>query len=83
MRATSTRSLYAEIAPNQGAQRKLWTRDGVYYFCSLVFAGRRLCRIVAHRFDVVAIRVEHERSVIIGVVDFPHAGWAVVFAAGL
>jgi len=38
---------------------------------------------MAHRLNVVAIRPYDERSVIIGMVDFPYAGWSIVFAADL
>lgn len=38
---------------------------------------------MAHRLDVVAVRADNERSVVIGVIDFPDAGRPVVFAASL
>ena len=42
----------------------------------------RLIRAVADRLDVVAVRVEDERAVVVRVVDLANAGPAVVAAAG-
>jgi len=37
---------------------------------------------VADGLDVVAVGIEHERAVVVGVVDLARAGAAVVLAAG-
>src|ERR1700728_4863291 len=44
-------------------------------------AGSRGC-FVAHRFDVVAIRIEHECTVVVGVIFRPQTWGAMVAPAG-
>jgi hypothetical protein len=37
---------------------------------------------VAHRLDIVPVRIEHEGAVVVGVIVRPQAGRAVVLGAG-
>src|SRR5689334_20852556 len=43
--------------------------------------GSTLLRPVANRFDVVAVGIEHERAVVVRVIDLAHARRSIVLAA--
>src|ERR1700748_3778575 len=88
MRA-SKRSAVSPVGPMPGGKGCSWTSAILMMGCVMAWSpwsGRRLCasaRLVADRFDIVAIGIEHERAVVMLVIVGTQSRRAVVGGAGL